>query len=466
MRIHEVVGMIREYFYLGLIGVIILGILGAVGYFLIYRKLLGGKRKFTIKEILLGFAFTGYIIMVMGVTFLGRGDHFKGSVNLHFLSSYIDAWNSFSLKGWQQLIFNIIMFAPLGILLPLINERFHKIKWTIGVALGFTIIIETIQLITGFGVFELDDMFNNVLGALIGYGLIMAIITIFKLRTHEYTNIIIYLSPLILIIGVFTSLFTYYNLKEFGNISIAYNYKMNMKNVKVSLNEELNTERLVVPIYKAPIYGKDTGKEFATSFFENIGVDASGMEINQYNENALYWVRGNPSYNIWLNYRDGSYTYHDFSSFDDDVEIISTDKENLLEKLDNFNIDISAKAIFNQTDRDGYEWNIEREIVANTLTEGFISCSYYSDGTIKEISNKLVTYNKVKDISIKSEKEAYEELLDGKFSYFNLGKGIGSIDITGAKLDYYLDSKGYYQPVYSFDSIIDGEEFKITIPAL
>lgn len=100
------------------------------------------------------------------------------------------------------------------------------------------------------------------------------------------------------------------------------------------------------------------------------------------------------------------------------------------------------------------------------MTEGTISCSYYSDGTIKEIRNKLVTYNKVKDISIKSEKEAYEELLDGKFSYFNFENDIESIDIKGVELDYYLDSKGYYQPVYSFDSIIDGSEFKIIIPAL
>lgn len=221
-----------------------------------------------------------------------------------------------------------------------------------------------------------------------------------------------------------------------------------------------------MPVYKAPVYDKNSGKEFVKRFFENLGLNTSDMEVVQYSDSALYWVRGNHTYNIWLNYRDGSYTYHDFSSFDDDVEVVSTDKENILDALGRFNIDLPVKAVFNQTERDSYKWTFEREFVGDTLTEGWISCSYYSDGTIKDISNKLVAYKKVRDITIKSKKEAYEELLSGKFLYFNSGKDIESIDIIGVGLDYYLDSKGYYQPVYSFDSLIDGVEFKINIPAL
>lgn len=443
-----------------------LGILWSIGYFYVYRKLLGGKKKFTIKQIILGFAFAGYIIMVIGVTFLNRGAHFEGTVNLHLLSSYRDAWNGFTLMGWQQLILNILMFVPLGILLPLVHKRFHKIKWTMGIALAFTLFIECIQLITGFGIFELDDIFNNVLGALIGYGIIMAILTMLDKRRHRFLKVISYLSPLILVFGVFTGIFTYYNLQEFGNLSLAYNYKINMKNTKVSLNLELNNDRIEAPIYKAPIYNKDSAKEFAISFLENKGIDTSDIEVDAYNDNAIYWVRDNPSYNIWFNYLDGSYSYKDFSAFDDYIEPIATDKETLLHELDDFNIQIPAKAVFNYIDTENYEWVMEREVVGDSLREGSISCRYYSDGSIKEINNSIISYNKIKDILIKSEKEAYEELMDGKFRFYNLEDNMEHIDIRGVELDYRLDSKGYYQPVYSFDSIVGGKEFEIIIPAL
>ncbi len=36
---------------------------------------------------------------------------------------------------------------------------------------GFALFIEVVQLITGRGVFETDDIINNTIGAMIGYGL-------------------------------------------------------------------------------------------------------------------------------------------------------------------------------------------------------------------------------------------------------------------------------------------------------
>lgn len=57
---------------------------------------------------------------------------------------------------------NIILFIPIGILLP------RKKRWLIFPFL-FSALIETIQLIFLRGTFELDDIFNNTLGAVIGW---------------------------------------------------------------------------------------------------------------------------------------------------------------------------------------------------------------------------------------------------------------------------------------------------------
>lgn len=466
MRTHEILGIIKRNFHIGLIGVIILGILWSIGYFFIYKRVLGGKKSPTKKQIILGCAFTGYIIMVLGVTFLNRNSNFKGNVNFHFLSSYREAWNTFTLRSWQFLILNILMFMPLGILLPILHNRFHEIKWTMGTALGFTLFIECLQLITGFGIFELDDIFNNVLGALIGYGIIMTIFTILEAPKHRFLKIVGYLSPLILTLVIFMGIFSYYNSQEFGNLPVAYSYKMNIKNTKISLDVELNKERNLATVYQAPNYNKNSAEEFVTSFLENRHIDTKNIEINPYSNSAIYWIRSEPSYNIWIEYLDGSYRYTDFSSFDEGIEPMDIDQDILLEELSDFGIQIPTKAVFNNKDLGSYEWAVEKEIVGDSITEGVLTCRYYSDNTIKEINNNLITYNRVKEVPIKSETEAFEELVDGKFKFFDSVDKIESINIKDVELNYHLDSKGYYQPAYSFDSVIDGKEFKIIIPAL
>ena len=61
-------------------------------------------------------------------------------------------------------------------------------------------------------------------------------------------------------------------------------------------------------------------------------------------------------------------------------------------------------------------------------------------------------------------KKAYDEFLDGKFKIYN--RNIQHIEIEQVEMDYELDSKGYYQPVYVFSSVIDGESAKLLIPAV
>ena len=77
---------------------------------------------------------------------------------------------------------------------------------------------------------------------------------------------------------------------------------------------------------------------------------------------------------------------------------------------------------------------------------------------MKRIENQLITYDKVRDVQIKSEQEAYKEILDGKFQYYSENKMIETLHIDKVEVSYYLDSKGYYQPVYAFHCTVDGME--------
>ncbi|MCD8502893.1 MAG: VanZ family protein [Bacillaceae bacterium] len=191
-----------------------------------------------------------YIIMVLGVTFLNRGSNFQGRMNLHFLSSYREAWNSFSLRHWQFVILNIVMFVPLGTLLPLINSKFRKVGWTIGAGILFTITIESLQLITGRGSFVLDDIFNNTVGAIIGYGIIMGVLTLLKGQQKRLYKALGYFSPLLIVTMTFIGIFISYNLQEFGNLSITPSHRINMMNTHVTLDVELDDEKYHIPFIR------------------------------------------------------------------------------------------------------------------------------------------------------------------------------------------------------------------------
>lgn len=216
--------------------------------------------------------------MVIGVTFLNRGTGASGHINFRLFSSYREAWNSFNSTNWRFIILNIFMLVPLGILLPLLSKRFYKFSWILGASFLMTLVIKIIQLITGYGIFDLGDIFNNVLGAIIGYGILMTFISFIEKRENKFKQALLYLMPLILMIVSSIAIKSAYNLKEFGNLYISHNYKINMKNIDLKLNIEieeeskevfLNSNKYIlrkVPIYKAPIFDKDRGKEFFIDF--------------------------------------------------------------------------------------------------------------------------------------------------------------------------------------------------------
>lgn len=65
-------------------------------------------------------------------------------------------------------ILNIIMFTPLGFLLPLIWKQCRKIEVTVLLGFEFSLMIEILQLFNRRAT-DVDDLLMNTLGALIGF---------------------------------------------------------------------------------------------------------------------------------------------------------------------------------------------------------------------------------------------------------------------------------------------------------
>ena len=83
---------------------------------------------------------------------------------------------------FRNLIGNIVIFAPFGILLPCAFDRCAGLWKT--ALLGFltSLMIESCQLIAKVGIFDIDDLILNTSGAVIGYIIYKTLIIKLKKR--------------------------------------------------------------------------------------------------------------------------------------------------------------------------------------------------------------------------------------------------------------------------------------------
>lgn len=74
---------------------------------------------------------------------------------------------------WENLLTNllgnILVFAPMGILLPIMRRKKTGFFTVLFASFGLSLFIETVQLIFRVGVFDVDDLLMNTVGGILGY---------------------------------------------------------------------------------------------------------------------------------------------------------------------------------------------------------------------------------------------------------------------------------------------------------
>ena len=220
MRIRDIITLLKDYIFLGLGLLMIIGLIFLIGYKFIYQKLMNGKKKIQKKKLLLYGISICYFAVVFGAVFLSRGNVYK-EINLHLFSSYLEAYHNMSPSLIRNIILNILLFVPLGVFLPLYTKKIDKKYIIIPIGFFVTLIIEIIQYSTGYGIFEIADLLNNTIGVIIGYGLYKSYNNI-KNKENKI-HLIGYLSPIIIITTIFIIISIIYQNKEFGNLPFEYN---------------------------------------------------------------------------------------------------------------------------------------------------------------------------------------------------------------------------------------------------
>jgi Glycopeptide antibiotics resistance protein len=98
-------------------------------------------------------------------------------IPLHTIKSLVYHRDAYNTDTWVKNLFgNIVLFIPLGVFIPVLNRKLlHPVKCLLVIVL-ILFLVESIQLVTRVGSFDIDDIILNTLGAIIGLAF-MKIIT-------------------------------------------------------------------------------------------------------------------------------------------------------------------------------------------------------------------------------------------------------------------------------------------------
>lgn len=468
MRISNIIELGKTYLLLGLIFACIVTVLTVIGYRLIYRQLLRGKKAFPRKGFAWLLLFLCYLTVVLGATLLERNDIYDNSIIQPLFYSYRLAWCGYAAYEWRNIILNILLFVPFGFWLSFGIKFFRHFYTTYLAGFLFTVTIEITQLYFNKGIFELDDIMDNTMGAMIGYGIFALwnyMLSRIKKKKASFAQVLALQIPLIITVSAFLCIYLCYQQKELGNLSIYTVSKAPVLKVTIADGVSFSEEAPELAVYQLPKLSVPETQVIAENCFHALGTSLDESQNDIYDQTAVY--SSFSTYQLWINYVGGVYRIMDFSFFDSDANLKqdATDEE-ILAALSSYPFYVPKGVTVTNTGNSGRYIIKANQIFENdTLYDGQISLQYFDNGRFYDMDDKIYTGKFYKNFPCISATEAFKQLSDGNFNHFAKTDGL-YITVNGVSVSYMADTKSFYQPIYSFDCMVNGVQAYIRIPAL
>lgn len=450
MRLDNIFDLLKQYIVIAGIGLLIALIVFFILYFIVYKKLLHGDKKVTIKHVLLFSISFIYIFILIGATFFNRETSFSNGIQPLF-SSYRLAWYSWSAQAWRNIILNILLFTPLGFLLPLWNKKLNKIYIVLPCGIVLTILIELAQYILKIGIFEFDDILNNTFGVLIGFTILQIALNIYNKKIN-LKNTFINSIPSLAFILIFIIIFSVYQIKPYGNLDSSYYVKKNMRNITVTTSIDISDNAEKKPIYKAKEYSNDDIMRLAENLFGGAKAKINYDSIFM-GEDVLNIDSTDNIYHFSFFLKTGEYNFHNETYFQTNSEKPNTSysEKQVREALSKYSILVPDNCYFSISENGSYQLTAKTENYNELVYNGTLYCTMFSDSVIGEIDNRMVELSKCNSENIISENDVVSLIKKGKFSIDEKIPEYSEINISNIDLIYIQDSKNFYQPVYQID---------------
>ncbi|WP_231869898.1 VanZ family protein [Paenibacillus riograndensis] len=125
-------------------------------------------------------AYSAALVYWMFIGF-GRSVHTDGPFRynlepLRTIKLYFDLDNGVSFpRRLINLLGNVIVFVPFGVLLPLLRKSLRSVLALLFVSALGILLLETMQMLLRVGSFDIDDLLLNLAGVLCGYILLWSV---------------------------------------------------------------------------------------------------------------------------------------------------------------------------------------------------------------------------------------------------------------------------------------------------
>ena len=168
--------------------IVAIGIILEIIFLVLVRKGCIEYKTNSLKTVACGLILSFSIAVVIIMTLCGRTQGKGPAFRFQVFGSYKEAFLECNTEILLQIIMNIVMFVPIGFLLPCCFELFEKGRHVITIIFISSTVIECVQGVARIGLFEFDDIIGNVLGSGIGFFIYWMMGRIGKMRVNYKSN--------------------------------------------------------------------------------------------------------------------------------------------------------------------------------------------------------------------------------------------------------------------------------------
>ena len=389
-------------------------------------------------------------------------------------------------------ISEVISFIPIGVCIYRIAKSKRVVKASV-FAMLISMVFELLGNHGHISKYYWPTLINNILGTLVGVGLVMLLLYTIKKQQINKIHLILSQLPLCVVIVTYGIMYMYYFTNVFGGMYPDYYEKLDSDKINVTYMCDTPLEEKRVP--SCGMFSEEDFYQFAEALFELRGtsVDESKTKfvmtgntgINEFRTNTLYECITNDKENVFC-YKD--YSNHEMIFFVDNLyeerkkhEDLNYSEEEMRDMLKKCDINEAKYFTYDHIAEIDDGIYIEYHIKARFDDEGVPYYLYVSNQEYSNISmcksesrpDKLI--NVMSQINYITIEEAYEKLCAGECYAPGLvettQKGMVDIVVNNVRLESQTDNSNRLQYVYCFDVEpieVEGQApiTKIYVPAM
>lgn len=394
-----------------------------------------------------------YLCTLLFVTFAGRWVSRLApftAMSLRSFDALREALISPDRHAQNQMLLNVLIFVPLGLLLVWHAQRHEKGTKLYWLVLLLPLGIELIQFATRLGFFDLDDLLLNSLGGAWGLCLGLCYISLKKKKSVLFPAFGVLLPVAVIAAGLL-----WLAARPYGFVPQDFTDPTHGKPQSVSVDALDGQLPESVTVYRIVSLSESEAEQTADRLFAALGLTRNMNLSNVYDDLAVYWAEHSNVY-VWV-YYNGDFDLH----IPNGLPIEGTPAETALDLLKQAGFSLPAP---DEAEADRMRWSFHPADGLLYDGEIYVGTTAYSGTVIEAHLRRLQPGTSCAAYDASA---LCDVLLAGRFSILD-GANAGPIhqlDCQSAEPTWSIDGKGYYHPLLLIDCLIDGEPSQILASA-